>query len=59
MNVKFGTKVAFSTRMMHTLTFLEKFNCGKICKKKPAKDRPKRTNYSSHASPEAQISITH
>jgi len=30
-NVKFGTKVAFSTRMMHALRFLEKkFSCAKI-----------------------------
>jgi len=33
-NTKYGTKVVSSMRMMHTLTFLEKVNCGKICKKK-------------------------
>jgi len=33
-NVKFGTKVASSTKMMHVLRFWRKvFNCGKICKK--------------------------
>jgi len=34
-NVKFGTKVASSTRMIHALRLLEKVkkNCGKICKK--------------------------
>jgi len=35
-NVKFGTKVASSMKMMNTLRFLEKgFNCHKICKKMP------------------------
>jgi len=35
-NVEFGTKVAPSTRMMHTLRFSDKvFNYGKICKEMP------------------------
>jgi len=31
-NVGFGTEVAFSTRMMRALGFLEVFNGGKVCK---------------------------
>jgi len=42
-NVKFGTKVASSMKMMHTLRFLEKVNCGKIWEN--TKNRPDNANF--------------
>jgi len=48
-NVKFGTKLASSMRMMYALRFLENFNCGKICQKN-AKNRHKNRQTVKNAS---------
>jgi len=58
-NVKFGTKVGFSTRMMRTLDFWKKFfNCTRICKRRPeiGQKTPKMSAYSLCAISESKDS---
>jgi len=46
-NVKFGTKVASSTRMMQALRFLEKVFAGKFAKKPPKRGKTQKLATSS------------